>query len=215
MQTNAPKQPPKTALKLNEAPKQSTKKGGPYLAALLATKPGGQEWQTVPLKPSKAQRSRGSGDLKGPVESQKPKEVKPVKEKSKEIRRLLLRRDEGQEAVNAERADIILAINQALVKEGFPGPYWLDPRDEGFAPSWGDCDGLLPPWWTGVLLQGRESSSRTVGSMDQGPTRCFSVRQELPKVFSKVVTDGGALWQGRCFPRWLRMVVLYGRRRLM
>jgi hypothetical protein len=67
------------------------------LAALLATKPGGKEWQTVPTR----NRAR------------KMKEVTLVAAKEKEARRLIFRR-EGLEAPRAKRPDIILALCYSL-----------------------------------------------------------------------------------------------------
>ncbi|KAL2004974.1 hypothetical protein VTN00DRAFT_2824 [Thermoascus crustaceus] len=70
------KKAPKDALKAGEASrpkesmKQPPKKGASYadIAALLATKPGGQEWQTVPARPSKTQKMEGHRGSKKPVE---------------------------------------------------------------------------------------------------------------------------------------------------
>ncbi|KAL2005106.1 hypothetical protein VTN00DRAFT_2956 [Thermoascus crustaceus] len=91
----------KDALKAGEASrpkesmKQPPKKGASYadIAALLATKPGGQEWQTVPARPSKTQKMEGHRGSKEPVKeamkARKPGSFTPVKERNKEARRLL------------------------------------------------------------------------------------------------------------------------------
>jgi hypothetical protein len=62
--------------------KPQDKKGATYadVAALLATKPGGKEWQTVPAKP---------------IRTRKVKELTPVAAQEKETRRLIFRREEG------------------------------------------------------------------------------------------------------------------------
>ncbi|KAL1963929.1 hypothetical protein VTN77DRAFT_7735 [Rasamsonia byssochlamydoides] len=102
-----------------EAPKQLVKKGTSYadVAALMATRPGGQEWQVVPARQKKAQKSSNTN---GPKEPQQPESLVPAKEKNKEARRLLFQRDEGLAAPKAEREEVILAINRALAKKGFP-----------------------------------------------------------------------------------------------
>jgi hypothetical protein len=95
---------PKTAIPV---PKPQEKKTATYadMAALLATKPGGKEWQTVPAKQKQVR---------------KVKELTPVAGQEKEARRLIFRREERQETQTADRADLILALNQALLEEGLP-----------------------------------------------------------------------------------------------
>ncbi|KAL2012984.1 hypothetical protein VTN00DRAFT_509 [Thermoascus crustaceus] len=127
------KKAPKDTIKAGEASrpkqdmKQPPKKGASYadIAALLATRPGGQEWQTVPARPSKTQKMEGHRGSKEPVKeamkAQKPGSFTPVKERNKEARRLLFRREGGLAAPRAEREEVILAINRGLAKEGFPG----------------------------------------------------------------------------------------------
>lgn len=60
------------------------------MAALMATKPGGQEWQVVgPKQKNKAQKSSTTRTPGEPNMSQKPEDLKPIKEKNKEARRLI------------------------------------------------------------------------------------------------------------------------------
>ncbi|KAL2004445.1 hypothetical protein VTN00DRAFT_5208 [Thermoascus crustaceus] len=127
------KKAPKDASKPREAPrsresmKQPPKKGASFadIAALLATKPGGQEWQTVPAKPSKPQKMEGHRGskvaVKKAMKARNPESLTPVKERNKEARRLLFRREGGLAAPKAEREEVILAINRGLAKENFPG----------------------------------------------------------------------------------------------
>ncbi|KAF7136727.1 hypothetical protein CNMCM5793_006045 [Aspergillus hiratsukae] len=81
------------------------------IASLLATNPGGQGWQTVPekkaRKPQKTQITQP--------------ELKPVKHCPREARRLILRRDGGQDALTVAKEDIILQLNLALTRAGLPG----------------------------------------------------------------------------------------------
>jgi hypothetical protein len=86
------------------------------VAALMATRPGGQGWQIVPPKQKKASKQGSIGD-----KALEPKDFKPAKEKDKVARRLLFRRDKGNEAPKAEREEVILALNRALAREGLPG----------------------------------------------------------------------------------------------
>lgn len=83
------------------------------LAALLATKSGGKDWQTVPAKPQRARKPKEPTPMQ-----QTP--LTPAKEHNKEARRLIFRRNGGQEAPKSDPADIILALNQALSREGLP-----------------------------------------------------------------------------------------------
>ena len=68
----------------------------------------------VPSKKNKAAKSRQPG----PPE---PKDLKPVKEKNKEARRLLFRREGGPKAPQAQREEVILALNRALARKGLLG----------------------------------------------------------------------------------------------
>ena len=58
------------------------------IAALIATKLGGQEWQTVPPKQKKTPKlsTQGAQDIG-------LKDLKPAREKDKEVWRLLFQRD--------------------------------------------------------------------------------------------------------------------------
>jgi len=63
------------------------------------------EWHTVTIS-----RKRAS----------KLKELSPVKRADKEARRLIFRREDKDSEVKADKADIILELNQALTSEAFP-----------------------------------------------------------------------------------------------
>ncbi|KAL2009046.1 hypothetical protein VTN00DRAFT_7240 [Thermoascus crustaceus] len=91
------------------------------MAALMATRPGGQEWQVVsPKQKNKAQKSSTTRTPGEPNTSQKPEDLKPIKEKNKEACRLIFQRDSGVMAPKAEQEEVILALNRALAKKGFP-----------------------------------------------------------------------------------------------
>lgn len=77
------------------------------LAALLSTRPGGQEWQEVTKKKQKNQQIQ-AGAVAGKPD---PTKLKSAKDSPKEARRLLFRREGGKDAPRSEREDIILAIN--------------------------------------------------------------------------------------------------------
>lgn len=86
------------------------------LAALLSTRPGGQEWQEVTKKKQK-NRQIQAGAVAGKPD---PTKLKSAKDSPKEARRILFRREGGKDAPRSEREDIILAINRAVAKEHFP-----------------------------------------------------------------------------------------------
>jgi hypothetical protein len=76
---------------------------------------GGQEWQVVPPKQKKVSKIGPTAAL-----VQTPENLKPAKEKNKEARRIIFRRDMGNKAPKANREDIILALNRALAGKGLP-----------------------------------------------------------------------------------------------
>ncbi|ODM15187.1 hypothetical protein SI65_09426 [Aspergillus cristatus] len=79
------------------------------LAALLSTKPSGQEWQEVTKK---KQKNRKIQAVAVAVASQPdPTKLKPVKDCPKEAWRLLFHCEGGKAAPRSEREDVILAIN--------------------------------------------------------------------------------------------------------
>lgn len=86
------------------------------LAALLSTRPGGQEWQEVTKKKPKNRQIQAVAVASQPD----PIKLKPAKDSPKEARRLLFRREGGKAAPRSEREDVILAINRAVAKERFP-----------------------------------------------------------------------------------------------
>ena len=77
------------------------------LAALLSTRPGGQEWQEVTKRKPKNRQIQAVAVARQPD----PIKLKPAKDSPKEARRLLFRREGGKAAPRSEREDIILAIN--------------------------------------------------------------------------------------------------------
>lgn len=86
------------------------------LAALLSTKPGGQEWQEVTKEKQKYQQNKVAPTVSQPDLTK----FKPAKDCPKEARRLLFHREGDKTASRSEREDIILAINRAVAKKGFP-----------------------------------------------------------------------------------------------
>ena len=86
------------------------------LAALLSTKPGGQEWQEVTKKKQKNQQIQATAVATQP----NPITLKPAKDSPKEAQRLLFHCEGGKAAPRTEKEDVILAINQAVAKEHFP-----------------------------------------------------------------------------------------------
>ncbi|ODM14627.1 hypothetical protein SI65_09972 [Aspergillus cristatus] len=87
------------------------------LAALLSTRPGGQEWQEVTKKKPKSRQTQAAAVATQP----NPIKLKPAKDSPKEARRLLFCCEGGKAAPRSEKEDVILAINRAVAKEHFPG----------------------------------------------------------------------------------------------
>ncbi|ODM23014.1 hypothetical protein SI65_00603 [Aspergillus cristatus] len=106
---------PKTKEVMSQKPRQQPTFAD--LAALLSTRPGGQEWQEVTKKKQKNRQIQAAAVANQPD----PNKLKPAKDSPKEARRLLFRREGGKAAPRSEREDIILAINRAVAKEHFPG----------------------------------------------------------------------------------------------
>lgn len=86
------------------------------LAALLSTKPGGQEWQEVSKKKQKNRQIQAVAV----ASHHDPTKLKPAKDSPKEARRLLFHCEGGKAAPRSEREDFILAIKQVIAKECFP-----------------------------------------------------------------------------------------------
>jgi hypothetical protein len=120
-QSQLPKPAAKTGQ--NQPQKQSTFAN---LAALLATRPGGQGWQEVPPKRKQQKRTETA-------KHSEPSSLKPARDSPKEARRILFRREDGQTAPRAEREDIILAVNRGLANGGFPG--FIRAIDAGYSSS--------------------------------------------------------------------------------
>jgi hypothetical protein len=79
----------------------------------MATKPGGQAWQEVLPK----QKNRAAKEA---TTTKHPQDLKPAKEKDREARRIIFRRDRGHIAPQADREEIILALNRVLARKGLP-----------------------------------------------------------------------------------------------
>jgi hypothetical protein len=86
------------------------------VAALMATKPGGQAWQEVLPK----QKNRATKEATKEATTKRPQDLKPAKEKDREARRIIFRRDRGHAAPRANREEIILALNRVLARKGLP-----------------------------------------------------------------------------------------------
>jgi hypothetical protein len=107
--------PYKTPMGAPMARTQPGKKEHSYaeVAALMATKPGGQAWQEVlPKQKNRASTKEATTKL--------PQDLKPAKEKDREARRIIFRRDRGHVAPRADREEIILALNRVLARNGLP-----------------------------------------------------------------------------------------------
>lgn len=84
------------------------------IAALLATKPGGQGWQQVIHKKKQSKRT-------DPSKQGHPSAHTPAKSAPKEARRIVFRREQAQTAPRVDKEDIILAVNRGLAQAEFPG----------------------------------------------------------------------------------------------
>ena len=80
------------------------------VAALMATKPGGQAWQEVLPKQKRATKEA----------TKLPQDLKPAKEKDREARQIIFRWDRGHAAPRANCEEIILALNRVLARKGLP-----------------------------------------------------------------------------------------------
>jgi hypothetical protein len=140
---NTEKAPTQAIPKAPKTHGQPEKKAQSYVAALLDTKPGGQDWQVI--KPKK--KASKTGTTAPPA--QKPEDLKPTKGKDKETRRIIFRRDKGNKAPEAHREDIILALNRALAGKDLPG--FLRVIDAGYTES-GAISALLGPGSLGSMV---------------------------------------------------------------
>ena len=161
------------------AEKPLEKKAPSYagVAALMAIRPGGQEWQVVPSKKNKAAKSRQPG-------APEPKDLKPVKEKNKEARRLLFRREGGPKAPQAQREEIILALNRALAKKGLPG--FLRAVDAGYTKT-GAISVLLEKGSLGSMVIPRFQDTLVAAACQADPT---VISVELPEQWYRVKVHG-------------------------
>jgi hypothetical protein len=156
-------------------------------AARTVTAKNCQEWQIVASKPKRAP-SKPSTALKPgtttPVSHSKPRDLKPVREKDKEARRLLFRREGGLKAPEAEREEVILALNRALAKKDFPA--FVRVVDAGYTRTGamsvllerGALGTMLVPQYRDVLVAAARQADRAVVSV------------ELPEQWYKVKVHG-------------------------
>ncbi|KAI9035227.1 uncharacterized protein KD926_004259 [Aspergillus affinis] len=107
-------QVPKARGILNQIPRQ--KPTFADLAALLSTKPEGQEWQEITQKKKKQKYQQARAALASGRPD--PTKLQPAKNCPKEARKLLFRREGSKDAPRSEKEDIILAINRAVADKG-------------------------------------------------------------------------------------------------
>lgn len=150
------------------------------LAALLGTKPGGQDWQEVPQKNKKHQKTKQAGSANQPD----PTNLTPVKDCPKEVRRLLFRREGGHTAPRSEKEDVILAINHGLARQGFPG--FIRAVDAGYT-STGAVTILLEKNALGTMLLPKYRDL-LVATVQQADPAIISA--ELPEQWYRVKVHG-------------------------
>ncbi|KAL2004451.1 hypothetical protein VTN00DRAFT_5203 [Thermoascus crustaceus] len=128
---------------------------------------------------------RGSKEpVKKTMKAQKPGSFTPVKERNKEARRLLFRREGGLVAPRAEREEVILAINRGLAKEGFPG--FIRVVDMGYTAT-GAMTVLLEKGSLGSMLL-PDYKDLLVAAARQADPAVISV--ELPEQWYRVKVHG-------------------------
>jgi hypothetical protein len=145
------------AITETNAPRQEKKVQTSYASVAMTAASKNQQWQTVPVKSKKpsASPNKASDPMRTP---KKPSELSPARERNKEARRLLFRREEGSSAPEAEREEIILAINRALAKKGFPS--FVRAVDAGYTKSGalsvllerGSLGSMLVPYYRDLLV---------------------------------------------------------------
>ena len=150
------------------------------LAALLSTRPGGQEWQEVTKRKPKNRQIQAVAAARQPD----PIKLKPAKDCPKEARRLLFRREGGKAATRSEREDIILAINRAVAKEHFPA--FIRVVDAGYT-STGAITILLEKGTLGSMLL-PDYKDLLVTAARQADPAVISV--ELPEQWYRVKIHG-------------------------
>lgn len=96
-----------------ETQKQPEKQTQSYAAAASAGAKN-QEWQTISMRPKKSTPIQRNQDVP------EPDKLKPIREKNKEARRLIFRREGGIRSPEVGKEEIILVINRTLARKGFP-----------------------------------------------------------------------------------------------
>ncbi|EED21750.1 endonuclease/reverse transcriptase, putative [Talaromyces stipitatus ATCC 10500] len=164
-----PKKVPGTAAKTTKQPettaKPLTKPAPTKWAAIAANNTQSGGWKTVQYKKQALAPSKALSTTN----------LKPVSTRSKEERRLIFRRRYPKDAPTALKADILLALNRALAKAGFPD--FVRAVDSGYAAS-----GALT-----VLLERGTRSSTLVPVYND--TLLAAVRQTDPAVISVEISE--------------------------
>lgn len=140
-----------------------------------------QEWQITPPK------GRRNPLVPRNEASPEPNKLKPVKEKSKEARRLLFRREEGLKAPEVEKGEVILALNRALARKGFPE--FIRVVDANYTKT-GALSVLLERGALGTMLV-PHYSDLLVTAIRQADQATISV--ELPDQWYKIKVHGVAI----------------------
>lgn len=150
------------------------------LAALLSTKPGGQEWQEVTKKKQKNRQIQATAVATQP----NPITLKPAKDSPKEARRLLFRREGGKAAPRTEKEDVILAINRAVAKEHFPA--FIRVVDAGYTNT-GAITVLLEKGTLGSMLLPNHKDLLVTAARQADPA---VISVELPEQWYRVKVHG-------------------------
>jgi hypothetical protein len=149
-----------------------------YATAARSAASKSQEWQTV------APRSTRGPPRPTTTSPSEPNGLRPVREKNKEARRLLFRREGGLDAPEAEREEVILALNRALAKKSLPA--FIRVVDARYTRTGalsvllerGSLGTMLIPHYRDVLVAAARQADRTVISV------------ELPEQWYKIKVHG-------------------------
>ncbi|EED18395.1 hypothetical protein TSTA_121380 [Talaromyces stipitatus ATCC 10500] len=149
----------------------------PESRAINSTAPQPQPRYQNPTKATKqaVQPPEGPKKASAPSKALSITDWKPVSTRSKEERRLIFRRRYPKDAPTALKADVLLALNRALAKAGFPD--FVRAVDSGYAAS-----GALT-----VLLERGTRSSTLVPVYND--TLLAAVRQTDPAVISVEISE--------------------------
>ncbi|EED11665.1 hypothetical protein TSTA_108510 [Talaromyces stipitatus ATCC 10500] len=166
-------QPPEGPKKVFGTAAQTTKQ--PETTAKPLTKPAPTKWAAIA-----ANNTQSGGWKTVQYKKQAPTpsktllitELKPVSTRSKEERRLIFRRRYPKDARTALKADVLLALNRALAKTGFPD--FVRAVDSGYAASGaltvllerGTCSSTLVPVYNDTLLAAVRQTDPAVISVE-------------------------------------------------